>query len=129
METEPTDSPGILGSLRTLADGLLSTTQDRLELISIELQEEKLRLVQTLVWASVILHVGMMALMFASLTLVYAFWESARLAVLGGLALVYAGTLVTLIVLFRRSLERQPKLLASTLQVLQSDRSCIRGKN
>src|SRR5271169_3156550 len=107
METESPAPPGILGSFRTLADGLVSSAQDRLGLISIELQEEKLRLVQTLFWVSAVFFAGTMALTFASLALVYLFWESARLAVLAGLALAYTGALIALIVAFRRYLARQ----------------------
>jgi uncharacterized membrane protein YqjE len=129
MEADSSAPPGILGSLRTLADGLLSGAQDRLGLISIELQEEKFRLIQTFFWIVAVFLAGVMAVTFASLTLVYLFWESARLAVLGGLALAYTAALIALIVAFRRYLARQPRMLAATLQELDEDRSCIRGKN
>lgn len=38
-ETEAPSSPGILSSLRTLGDSLLASVQDRVELLSVELQE------------------------------------------------------------------------------------------
>jgi uncharacterized membrane protein YqjE len=129
METESPAPPGMLGSLRTLAEGILSGAQERLGLISIELQEEKLRLVRTLFWISAVIFAGAMAATFASLTLVYLFWESARIAVLGGLALAYIAALIVLIVAFRRYLARQPGILAATLQELEEDRTCIRGRN
>lgn len=129
METEPTAPPGILGSLRTLADGLLAGAEDRLGLFSIELQEEKFRLIQTFFWICAVFFAGVMAITFASLTLVYLFWESARLLVLGGLAVAYAAALISLIVAFRRYLARQPRLLAATLRELGEDRACIRGRN
>ena len=129
MDNEPPAHPGILGSLRTLADGLIGTAQDRLALFSLELQEEKFRLIQTFFWISALFFAGVMAITFASLALVYLFWESARLAVLGTLALVYTGALVALIVAFRRYLARQPRLLESTLRELEEDRECIRDKN
>ncbi len=129
MDTDPKAPPGLLGSLRTLADGLLCTAQDRLGLISIEFHEEKLRIIQTLIWIGAVIQVGVLAMAFVSLTLVYIFWESARLAVLGGLALAYTGALIALIVAFRRHLARQPRLLAATLQEIEVDRTCIRGKN
>ena len=71
----------------------------------------------------------MMTITFASLTLVYLFWESARLAVLGGLTTLYAGALVAIIVAFRRYLARQPKPFAATLDELAVDRTCIRNRN
>lgn len=129
MDTESPAPPGILGSLRTLADGLLSTVHDRLGLISIELQEEKFRLIQVFFWISAVFFAGVMAITFASLTLVYVFWESARLAVLFGLAIAYTVALVALIVAFRRYLAHQPRLLADSLREIEEDRACIRGRN
>ena len=129
MESEPPASPGFLGSIRTLGDGLLASLEDRIALLSVELQEEKFRLIQVMFWISAILFAGVMAITFASLTLVYIFWDSARLAVLGGLALLYAGAFASVIVAFRRYLSRQPQLLTATLQELSADRECIRPKN
>jgi len=100
MEPATPASAGFLHSLRALGDGLLATVQDRLELFSVELQEEKFRLIQIFVWISAAVFTGMMAIMFASLTLVYLFWASARLAVLGGLTIVYTGALVAIVIAF-----------------------------
>lgn len=127
MSSASPGSAGFLGSLRTLGDALLGTVQDRLELFSIELQEEKFRLIQTFVWICAAVFTGMMAVTFASLTLVYLFWESARLAVLGGLTLFYVGALGAILVAFRRFIARQPKPFAATRQELEDDRACIRN--
>lgn len=129
MDSPPPAPAGLLASFRTLGDGLMASVQDRLELFSLELQEEKFRLVQTFFWISAALFTGMMTVMFASFTLVYLFWESARLAVLGGLTLVYGAALVTIIVTFRRFLARQPKPFAATLEEIGEDRACIRNGN
>lgn len=120
---------GFMASLRDFGDGLFASAQQRLELFSIELQEEKFRLIQTFVWISAAVFAGMMAVAFASLTLVYLFWESARLAVLGGLALVYAGALVGIIIAFRAFLARQPTPFSATLHEVTKDRACIRMPN
>jgi uncharacterized membrane protein YqjE len=122
-------SPGLLDSIRHFGSGLLASVHDRVELVSLELQEEKFRLIQTFVWISAALFASMMALTFASLTLVYLFWESARLAVLGGLTLVYAGAAVAIIVAFRRFLARQPRPFAATIEELKQDRECIPKEN
>lgn len=129
MDSDHHGRTGFLGSFRELGDGLLATVHDRLELISIELQEEKYRLIQTFIWISAALFTGMMAVTFASLTLVYLFWESARLAVLGGLAVLYAGALIAIIVALRRFLSRQPNPFAATLHEMGEDRACIRDES
>jgi uncharacterized membrane protein YqjE len=129
MDTSPPATAGILGSLRIFCDGILASGAQRLELLSVELQEEKLRLIQIFMWISAVVFAGMMAITFASLVLVYAFWESARLAVLGGLALFYAVTFIAVIISFRRYLARQPQPFAATISELGSDRACIRTAN
>ena len=129
MDTPSPPSAGILGAVRTLADSLLATIEDRIELISAELQEEKLRLIQTFVWITAAIFAGVLAITFASITLVYLLWDSARLAALGGLTLLYAGATVTIIVAFRRHLARQPKPFAASLQEIKVDRVCIRPEN
>lgn len=122
-------SPGFLDSLRHLGAGLLGAIHERVELLAVELHEEKFRLIQIFVWISAAVFTGMMALTFASLTLVYLFWDGARLAVLGGLAGFYLVTLGVILAAFRRYLSRQPRPLAATLQELQDDRTCIRNAN
>ena len=126
METPPPASPGLVESLRSLGDGLIASVQDRLGLFSVEMQEEKFRLIQTFFWISAAVFTAMMTVLFASLTLVYLCWESARLAALGGLTLLYAGGLVTILVTFRRYLARQPAPFAATLEEIGEDRACIR---
>lgn len=123
---EPTAPTGLLASFRVLGDGLAASLQDRLELFSVEMQEEKFRLIQTFIWISAAVFAGMMALAFASLTLVYFCPPHARLGMLGGLTFLSAASLATIVVTFRRYLARQPKPFAATLHELAEDRACIR---
>jgi len=120
---------GFTGTLQQLGASLLGAVYDRVELLGLELQEEKFRLVRLFLWISAVFFTGVMALTFASLTLVYLFWETARLAVLGGLTAFYLGAVATLIVTLRRHLTRQPRPFAATLAELQEDQACIRGAN
>ena len=129
MENGTAAPSGFVAAFRTLGDGLLGTVQDRLQLFSLELQEEKFRLIQTFVWISAAVFAAAMALAFASLTLVYCFWESARLAVLGGLTVFYSGALVAIVVAFRRFIARQPSPFSATREELSHDRTCILSQN
>ncbi|HUG13308.1 MAG TPA: phage holin family protein [Opitutaceae bacterium] len=128
METSTSDQAGFLNSLRTLGDSLLGTIQDRLKLFGMELQEEKFRLIQIFIWISAAIFTGMMAITFASIALVYLFWESARLPVLIGLTVLYSGALVVIVLAFRRYLARQPSPFNDTLAEIGKDRECIRNK-
>ena len=129
METPSTPSAGIIHSVRTFADNMLATVEDRIELVSVELQEEKFRLILTFIWISAAVFTAMMAIAFASLTLVYLFWESARLYMLGGLTVFYAAVLVIIIVSFRRFIARQPSPFSATRQEIGKDRTCIRNES
>lgn len=122
-------SRGFLDALKGLGEGLLGTVHDRLQLLSLEIHEEKFRLVQTFIWICAAVFTGMLAVTFASLVLVYLFWDTARLTVLGGLALFYFTALGVIVVAFRRRLARQPRPFDATLRELQEDRSCIRKEN
>jgi len=120
---------GFIGSFLALGEGLLSSVQDRLELLSVELHEEKFRLIQIFIWISAAVFTGMMAITFASLTIVYLFWETARLAALGGLTVLYAVIWAVIVVAFRRYLARQPKPFMATLGEISADRACIRTES
>jgi uncharacterized membrane protein YqjE len=127
MDTSAPGS-GLLGSLRSLTDSLLGSVQDRVQLLGVELQEEKQRLVQILVWLAAIVALGFLALIFASLVLVLAFWDTARLATVVGLALAYLTGLIVLVISFKRYLARQPTPFKATLSELRDDRACIRAE-
>lgn len=129
MPAAPSGSSGLLAAARTLGDSLLGLLQDRLELFAVELQEEKFRLIHTFIWISAALFAAMMTIMLASLTVVYLFWESARLAVLAGLTGLYGAALVAIIVALRRYLARQPSPFAASRQEMTEDRACIRGNS
>jgi uncharacterized membrane protein YqjE len=127
MDRDAPAATGIIGSLRNLGDGVLSSVEDRLELFAVEVQQEKFRLIQTEFWIWGAFFTGMMAITFASLAVVYLFWESARLAVLGGLAVMYSAAFVAIIIAFRRFLMRQPLPFEGTLRAIREDRACIRN--
>lgn len=129
MEARPHVSGGLLGSIRGLADGLLDSARERLELFALELHEEKFRAIQLIIWISIAAFSAILAVTFASLAIVYLFWESARLAVLGGFAVLYGAAFVWIVFYCRRLIARQPKPFEGTIAELQQDRACIRPRN
>jgi uncharacterized membrane protein YqjE len=129
MNSGTPGSSSLLGSLRGLADSLLGSAHDRIELLSIELHEEKFRLIQTLVWIAAIAFTAMLGLIFASLILVFLFWDTARVTVTSALAIFYLGAFTVALVSFRRFIARQPRPFAGTLGELQQDRACIRAES
>ncbi len=122
-------STGILAALRELSEQLLGSARDRIELFSIELQQEKFRILELLIWASAVAITGLLALLFASFTLVCAFWENGRLIALGALTLFYGAAFLATLLYLRRLIARQPRPFDGTVDELRADRECIRARN
>ena len=129
MESQSPGSSGLLGSLRGFADGLISSVHDRIELFSVELQEEKHRLIQTFIWAAAVVMLALLTVLFASFALVALFWETARVAVVSILLAVYLAGLIAAIVGLQRFLKRQPKPFQATMAELREDRSCMQTES
>ena len=126
MEAPASGSVGLLGSLRGFADGLLSSAHDRLQLLTVELHEEKYRLIQILIWISAIVMLAFLTIAFVSFAIVVMLWETARLAAVCAMAGAYLVALTATVLAFRRYLKTQPKPFAGTLRELRADRECIR---
>ncbi|MDO8262710.1 MAG: phage holin family protein [Gallionella sp.] len=119
------ESGGLMESLRRLADTLLAILQTRLELLSNELEEERLRIAQMLLYGSVALFFFGLAIMILTAFFVVLFWDSHRLLVLGGFAALYfvAGLLVWNAL--RRMAREKSKLFSSSLAELADDRDLL----
>ena len=129
MESRAPGPPGLLGNLRGFVDGLLGSAHDRLQLLAVELHEEKFRLIQIFIWIGAIIFLGVLALVFLSLAVVILLWDTARVAAICALATAYSVGLVATVIGFRRYLQRQPRPFAATLGELKQDRECIRAEN
>ncbi len=129
MESRSPGRSGLLGNLRGFADSLLGSAHDRLELLAVELHEEKFRLIQVFIWISAIVFLTLLALVFVSLAVVVVFWDTARLTAIGTLAGGYTLGLIGTIIGFRRYLRTQPRPFAATLGELKHDRTCIHAEN
>lgn len=130
MDVGAPGSSGLLGSLRGFADGLLGSVHDRFELLSIELHEEKHRLIQLFVWISVAVFGALLALTFVSCAIAAAFWDTpARVPVVAGIAVAYAAIAALAAWQCRRRLARQTRPFTATLAELRADRACLQTKN
>jgi uncharacterized membrane protein YqjE len=120
---------GLVDSLRGLGEAVFSSARQRIELLAIELHEEKFRLIQTVMWISAAAFTAVMAITFASLAIVYFFWTTARLPVLIGFAVLYTLAFAILAWRFRSFVKRLPKPFENTIAELEQDAECIRPKN
>lgn len=117
----------IVDSLARLAATVLETLHTRLELISVEVEEEMARYSSYLLWSVVALFCAAVAALLAVLLIVVLFWDSHREAVLLTLIGVFAGIAAYLGWWLRESLRNKPRLLAYSLDELKRDTATLRG--
>lgn len=120
---------GLYRSVRQLGAGLLDCAFERFELFCIELQEEKFRLLQALILINAAVVCGLLALVFLSFTLVFAFQGRARFFALCGVSVFYLLACAAVVLALRRNLRRQKVLLPETRRELAEDRKCIPPRN
>lgn len=120
--------PGVWGSLQRILDTLLGTVQNRVELFAVELEEEKCRLIETLLFAAAVAAFGLMALSLATLTIVLLCWENGLLPALAGLSVAFIiGAVVSWRGLQARLKARSA--FADTIDEIKKDRSCLAEDN
>jgi uncharacterized membrane protein YqjE len=116
------ESTGLLESLKRLAGTLLAIIQTRLELLSNEMEEERLRIGQMLLYGSIALFFFGLTIMLLTVFFVVLFWDEHRLLVLAGFTALYfvAGLLVWSAL--RRVSREKSKLFSASLAELADDR-------
>jgi len=115
-------SPGLMGSLKRLASTLTSIVSTRLELLANELQEERLRLTQMLLFALFALLCFGMGILLLTVFIVVLFWDDHRLAVLGGLTVLFFGAGILMALLLRSKAQAKSRLFSASLAELAKDR-------
>jgi len=119
---------GLLGSLSALASTCVGIVYTRLELLSLDLEEDRqqwMRLSALYLSALIALVLGVV---FASILIVVAFWETHRLFVLSLLAIFFFGTSLMLWILARRQANAKPKLFLGTMLELVKDMAALEVK-
>jgi uncharacterized membrane protein YqjE len=116
---------GLLASARAVLAGLLELGQTRLLLAGTEIEEERLRLADLLLWATLALFFIGLGLVFAALLLVLLFWDGSREWVLGGITAVFLGVGIWAGVCWRHKARNKPPFLATTIAELQRDRAAL----
>lgn len=129
MEDEASHSRGLTGAFRRLAEALLSTAQNRFELLATELQEEKNWLIATLLWTAAAIFFCGLAIIFVAGTVVYITPDGARPWVLAAFCVIFLYLATSAIVGLRRALKDKPPPLADTIGELKKDIDWIRSRD
>ncbi|MDI3490822.1 MAG: hypothetical protein PWP11_2099 [Thauera sp.] len=127
MAAEP--KPRLADSLHGIVDAGLQTVQTRLELLALELQEEKLRLsglAINIVLCGLLLGFG---LVFLMVFLTVLFWEEHRLLALGISTAVCLGGGLLAASNAAREFKRGSRLFAASLAELARDRDALKPRD
>lgn len=112
--------PGLFAALRNTAATLLAVGKTRAELLVVELEEEKLRLMSLwskAIGAAFLLAVGALMAVFC---LALAFWEQ-RVLLFGLFAFLFIGAGLWLVASLKTQASRPSKLFKASLSELEAD--------
>ncbi len=116
-------------TLRARLDAVLGLAQTRLELLALELHEEKLRLARLLLMTVLAALFLGSALLLAVLWLTAALWDSHRLLALGTGTVLLALGGVAAATAAARTLAAGSRLFAASLDELRRDRSALASRD
>jgi len=112
-------------TLRRVSETFLSILHNRLELITIELKEEKHQAVATLMFAVFAATFGVLSMVALLVTVAFLVPAGARPWVMLGICLFFIGGLLFSIFGLKSKLKRPP-VLADTLAEIEKDIACLR---
>ena len=127
MATTTTTTGGWLESLRRIGESLSALLRSRFELFTVELQEEKLRLLNLLVWLGLAAVIGAAGMLVAVTALAFWLWAVAGYAGLIGLAAVALAVAGGIIWSIRRKIQTSPTPFAQTVAEFRRDSECLRS--
>jgi uncharacterized membrane protein YqjE len=124
METTTASPEPIASTSRRLARRLLAVGENRLELLLVEVQEERERLLHAFLLGLGIATLSLLAALTLTAAIVIGLWTGSPVAVLLVLAIVYAGAGVWLGRRLTGRL-RDWQTLSASLDQLRKDRACL----
>jgi uncharacterized membrane protein YqjE len=114
------DTPGLATLVGRVGHVALKGVQTRVELLAVEWQEERLRLMDLMLYAIGLLLCSMLGVLFLTVTIIFLFPASARLYVTAGFAVLYVLAAIGAGLRLRGILNRQP--FAESIDQFRKDR-------
>ena len=119
---------GFLIALRRLATAIVSHLVARVELLAVEIAEEKARVLHTVIAAGLLVLTAVLALMFVGVLLIVWAWDTAyRMPVAVLLPVAFALIALGSFAWLRRLTSRATTLFKSSLHELRRDAEELRG--
>lgn len=117
----------LLQSLMGLGRSFVDILANRTEILALDLKEDRLRFVAILLLGACAFFVLAVGVILGLFFLVFCFWESSRLLVLGILMATFLISGVILFFLLALSLKKMPGPFQGTLSELYRDREAFGG--
>jgi len=117
----------ILESLKRLARTAVELVRTRLELLSLDVEEAKLRFLSILLAGAVAFACLTLGAIIGAFWLVVAFWDTHRMLVLGLLTGAFLGGGLLALAVVVAKVRRGPRLFAASLGELEKDRDALGG--
>ena len=118
-ESNPT---GLLQQVKTIFATCFSTLETRGELFILEMEEEKTRFIELLIWAMAVGFLGMMFLALLTMGIIILCPPGWRIYAVGGFCLLYlAGTILALLNL-KALLKNGPRPFSGSINEMKKDR-------
>jgi uncharacterized membrane protein YqjE len=118
---EVNDRRGIGASLRGLIGNTLGLVSSHVQLLGVELQQEKERVAGLAVLGAFSLVMFGMVALLVTFFVIAAFWDSYRLQAIAGLAALYAIAGLAAGLAIRRNLDAHPNPFAATAVEIEKD--------
>lgn len=119
---------GLLASLRALVATGVALLQTRLELLSVELQDEQLRLRAMLLYGVAAVLLGAFGLVFVAVFVTVLLWDSHRLLALGIFSALFLAAGIACAAVTARHARSGSKLFSASLAELRRDREALGGE-
>ncbi|SAL11478.1 phage holin family protein [Caballeronia humi] len=126
MTTERPSQQSSPGPLRRILSSTFAIFETRLELLGIELQEEKERLIGVLFLGLAAMMLTMMALITLTVLIAIFFWDTYRWQSLAGITLAYVLVAAFCGLKARNGLRDAPNMFDETLSEFRKDRDTFR---
>lgn len=113
---------GLMGSIKQLLSTVTSIASTRLELLANELQEERLRLTQMLLFTLFALFCFGVGILLLTAFIVVLFWDDHRFAALGTLSAIFLALGTLMAIQLRSKAQARSRLFSASLAELTKDR-------
>jgi len=115
----------LLKSLKGLGQTFIGILRTRLEILSLDVQEARIRFVSILILGAFTFLFSALGIILGAFWLIITFWESNRLLIMGILTVTLLLCGLVLLVILIRKLKSGPRLFEGTIAELDKDTEAL----